>query len=108
MLRLPRTFAAALLCVCALSRPCAGAAAAVAASPAEARAAHAFEEARKQGPPSLHAFLYRMPKGADLHMHLTGAVYAETWIREAGEDGDCVSQAKMAIDDQHHVPDCAP
>ena len=29
-------------------------------------------------PLALHDFLKRMPKGADLHNHLDGAVYAET------------------------------
>lgn len=75
-------------------------------APAEARAAHAFESARKEGPPALRAFLYRMPKGADLHMHLSGSVYAETFIREAGEDGDCVNDALLQIDSDHHVPEC--
>lgn len=56
----------------------------------EAKAARAFEEARKQGPLALRAFLYRMPKGADLHSHLSGAIYAETFIRDAGEDHLCV------------------
>ena len=37
-----------------------------AVSSAEARTARAFDEARKEGPPALRAFLYRMPKGADL------------------------------------------
>jgi adenosine deaminase len=32
-----------------------------------------------------------MPKGADLHMHLSGAVYAETFLREAQEDHLCVN-----------------
>jgi adenosine deaminase len=77
------------------------------ASPAsELRAAHAFTEARREGPAALHAFLYRMPKGADLHMHLSGAVYAETFLREAGEDQDCVDAAQLSIDDCHHTPNC--
>lgn len=75
-------------------------------SPAEVRAARAFEAARKDGPLALRAFLYRMPKGADLHMHLTGAVYAETFLREAGEDGICVNPAQLTMDDAHHSPDC--
>lgn len=75
------------------------------ASP-EARTARAFLEARHEGPPALYAFFYRMPKGADLHMHLTGAVYAETWIREAAEDNECVSAAQLRFDDDHHPPDC--
>jgi len=59
-------------------------------SPSEARAARAYEAARHAGPLALHAFLQEFPKGADLHVHLSGAVYAETFIRDAGEDGVCV------------------
>lgn len=73
---------------------------------AEARAARAFEAARKEGPAALRPFLYRMPKGADLHMHLSGAVYAETFIREAGQDGVCVNAASLSMDTEHHAPDC--
>ena len=40
--------------------------------------------------PALRAFLYRMPKGADLHVHLSGAVYAEPLIGWAAEEGLCV------------------
>jgi adenosine deaminase len=75
-------------------------------APAEARAARAFDEAHKEGPAALRAFLFRMPKGADLHMHLSGAVYAETFIREAGEDNLCVHDAKLSMDTEHHAPDC--
>ena len=76
------------------------------AAPAEARAAHAFENARKEGPLALRAFLYRMPKGADLHVHLSGAVYAETFIREAGENGICVNVAALSMDKDHRAPEC--
>jgi len=48
-----------------------------------------FAEARKN-PAELYAFLLRMPKGGDLHNHLTGAVYAETYLRAAAEDGLCI------------------
>jgi len=64
---------------------------------AEARTAHAFEEARKQGAIALRAFFYQMPKGADLHVHLTGAVYAESFLRAAAEDGLCVDTTKLAL-----------
>ncbi|MGA7522064.1 MAG: adenosine deaminase [Acidobacteriaceae bacterium] len=80
--------------------------AAPAAPPSQLRAAHAFAEARREGPAALRAFLVRMPKGADLHMHLSGAVYAETFLREAGEDHDCVNAAQLSIDDRHHAPAC--
>jgi adenosine deaminase len=32
-----------------------------------------------------------MPKGGDLHMHLSGAVYAETFLKEAAADNLCVN-----------------
>ena len=62
-----------------------------AAQNGETRAARAFERARSQGPPALYAFFYEMPKGADLHTHLAGAVYAESFIRQATEDNLCVN-----------------
>ncbi len=56
----------------------------------EARTARAFDAAKKQGPLALREFLLGMPKGADLHVHLSGAVYAESFLRAAGEDGLCI------------------
>jgi len=70
----------------------------------EARAARAYQAALHQGPPALRAFLNQFPKGADLHVHLSGAVYAETYIRDAGEDGLCVDQAALSF----AKPPCAP
>ncbi len=61
-------------------------------------AARAFAQAQKQGPLALHAFLWQMPKGADLHVHLSGAIYAETWLSEAAEDGLCVDPAALSLD----------
>ena len=60
-------------------------------TPAEVRASHALEAAKKLGAPELYAFLKPMPKGADLHMHLSGAVYAETFIAEGIKQGLCVA-----------------
>jgi adenosine deaminase len=57
---------------------------------AEARTARAYQASVQAGPPALRAFLDQFPKGADLHVHLSGAVYAETFIGEAGQDGLCV------------------
>ena len=57
---------------------------------AEARAARAYDETMRQGPLAVYAFLHPFPKGADLHVHLGGAVYAETFIRDAAEDGLCI------------------
>jgi adenosine deaminase len=63
----------------------------------EARAARAYQAAAKSGPLGLHAFLAEFPKGADLHVHLSGAVYAESFIRAAGEDGLCVDPAALSF-----------
>ena len=57
----------------------------------EARATKAFDAAKALGKPELYAFLKPMPKGGDLHMHLSGAVYAETFIAEAAKQGLCVA-----------------
>jgi adenosine deaminase len=81
-------------------------AAAARATP-EQRAAHALEAARAN-PLDLHDFLARMPKGADLHYHLTGGVYAETWIRDAAEDGLCVDLASHSFARPQIVAQSAP
>ena len=86
-----------LLIVFATSQSPAQKATAVAESGATARAAHAFDTARKQGPLALREFLVGMPKGADLHVHLSGAVYAESWIRAAAEDGLCVDTKALTF-----------
>jgi adenosine deaminase len=57
-----------------------------------------FAELRKS-PPELYAFLYKMPKGADLHNHLSGAVYAENFIEAAAERHLCVDKSLMAFVD---------
>jgi adenosine deaminase len=49
-----------------------------------------FEAARTDHT-DLRAFLGRMPKGGDLHVHLSGAVYAERFIAWAAQEGLCVS-----------------
>jgi adenosine deaminase len=66
-------------------------------SESEARTARALLSYEVQGPLELHAFLEGFPKGADLHVHLSGAVYAETLIRDAGEDGLCVDTVKLSF-----------
>jgi adenosine deaminase len=63
----------------------------------EARAARAFEDARRQGPLALYAFMRDMPKGADLHTHLAGAVYAESFIAQAVENNLCVNSKTLAL-----------
>jgi adenosine deaminase len=68
----------------------------VVASGAEARTTRVFNAA-KSSPVALHAFLERMPKGADLHMHLSGAIYAETFLRDARADQLCVDPSALAF-----------
>jgi adenosine deaminase len=63
----------------------------------ETRAARALEQARQQGSLALYAFFEYMPKGADLHTHLAGAVYAETFIREAASDNLCVNSKTLVF-----------
>jgi adenosine deaminase len=70
----------------------------------EARAARAYQAAAHDGPLALRAFLDQFPKGADLHIHLSGAVYAESFIRDAGEDGLCVDPVALSF----AKPPCAP
>ncbi len=62
----------------------------------EQRTTRAYEAARAN-PLELEAFLAQMPKGSDLHYHLAGGIYAETWIRDAAEDGLCVDVASHAF-----------
>jgi len=45
-----------------------------------------FEEIKRAATPAqLYAFLYEMPKGGDLHSHLSGSVLADWWLA-AGTD----------------------
>ena len=73
----------------------------------EQRAARAYEAARAN-PLELRAFLVRMPKGAELHYHLTGGIYAETFIREAAEDGLCVDLASLSFTKPNATAQSAP
>jgi hypothetical protein len=66
------------------------------ASSASLRLEQRFAELRKN-PPELYAFLLKMPKGADLHNHFSGAVYAESYLRAAAQDGLCVDSKTFAI-----------
>ena len=65
-------------------------------SPSEKLAERAFRIARNS-PLALNAFVERMPKGGDLHMHLSGAIYAETFIRDAVADHLCVNPKLLAL-----------
>lgn len=64
--------------------------------PSEQRTATYFESIRKS-PPKQLAFLLKMPKGADLHNHLSGSIYAERYIEWAAEKGLCVNTSTMTL-----------
>ena len=66
------------------------------AASAEQKTARYFESVRNQ-PLLLHAFLQQMPKGGDLHNHLSGAVYAESFVKWAAQDGLCVDRNALAV-----------
>src|ERR1700737_3040938 len=60
------------------------------ADPASERAASAYLDGIRSTPPALRRFMQDLPKGADLHNHASGAVYAERLIDWAASDGLCV------------------
>jgi hypothetical protein len=37
-----------------------------------------------------------VPKGADLHQHLSGSVYAETMLEWGRADGNCINNTSLA------------
>ncbi|GBQ12039.1 adenosine deaminase [Komagataeibacter rhaeticus] len=49
----------------------------------------------------LEVFMHDFPKGADLHNHLVGAIYAENTLRWAAQDGLCVDLDHKAIKSEH-------
>lgn len=63
---------------------------------AEQRTARHMENIRSRLP-ELLLFLRDMPKGGDLHNHLSGSVYAESYIRYAAEDGLCVDRKSSTL-----------
>lgn len=48
-------------------------------------------------PPRLRVFLQAMPKGADLHNHGGGSIYAEDFLRWAAKDGLCIATDSARI-----------
>ena len=61
----------------------------------------------KASPAVLQAFLRAMPKGGDLHSHLSGAVYAESYVQWAIEDGLCVHRERLVLLDCPATPEAA-
>lgn len=69
----------------------------------EGATARVFERARASTA-ALSAFLRAMPKGADLHTHLSGAASTENLIRWGQKDGMCVRTSDATV----VVPPCLP
>ena len=65
-------------------------------SSAESRTEHYFESIQKD-PNEVLAFLREMPKGGDLHNHLVGAIYAESFIEWAAEKNLCVDSGSFYL-----------
>lgn len=74
---------------------------------AEQKAASYFESIRKS-PPKQIAFLLKMPKGADLHNHLSGSIYAERYIEWAAEKGLCINTTTMFLSVPASPSKCDP
>jgi len=76
---------------------------ALAAAPSDGQAApHAPDAAAefariRNEPAKLLAFLRAFPKGADLHNHLAGAIYAEDMLDWAAKDGLCIKPATSTL-----------
>lgn len=62
----------------------------------EEKTAKYLESVRHQ-PGLLLAFLQQMPKGGDLHVHLSGAIYAESLIDWASENALCVDRSTSKL-----------
>jgi adenosine deaminase len=74
----------------------------------EQRTARYLDSIRNQ-PSLLIEFVRQLPKGADLHNHLTGAVYAESYINFAAHNNLCVERTtlRLVVADNHPEPQAA-
>jgi hypothetical protein len=67
-----------------------------AAETPEQKTAHLMDSVKSNGP-ALYAFLKQMPKGTDLHLHLSGAAYAESYAGFAAESHLCLEVRTMTL-----------
>ncbi|GCE79142.1 adenosine deaminase [Komagataeibacter oboediens] len=74
------------------------------ASSSEDRTARIFAQLQHNHS-MLEVFMHDFPKGADLHNHLVGAIYAENTMRWAAQDGLCVDVEHKAIKPDHCAQD---
>ncbi|HWR36737.1 MAG TPA: adenosine deaminase [Clostridia bacterium] len=91
-------FAVIVICLSLLTCSLA-AAQAPAAAPVETPEQHTAKhfDSIKGQPSLLMTFLRQMPKGGDLHNHMTGAVYAESYIQWAAEANLCADRSTLAL-----------
>lgn len=68
-----------------------------------AQAAQAAPEVARMTAGELTAFTKAMPKGGELHNHISGAIFPETFLKWAVEDGLCVDLEALAF-----RPPCEP
>ncbi|WP_037660792.1 adenosine deaminase family protein [Streptomyces griseofuscus] len=91
----------------AAAQPARAAALPAAPPPRQATAAEARTDAYlrsvKDRPAALRAFFRQLPKGGDLHNHLSGAVSTDYLIELAAEDGLCIDATMTAV-----APPCGP
>lgn len=63
--------------------------------------------AAKSSPLAIRVWLHNMPKGGDLHNHIFGAIYAETWIKDAVDDHMCIDTATLTLNKSQADATCA-
>ena len=66
-----------------------------------------YFETIRHDPLALRQFLHTFPKGADLHTHLSGAVYAESYIKWAEAADMCVSVTTYVLSACDSSPDAS-
>ncbi|MGB9180823.1 MAG: hypothetical protein WCB68_16440 [Pyrinomonadaceae bacterium] len=86
----------ALVLLFSLATPAQSASRRNAGATPEQRTASYLESIRKS-PPQMLAFMLKMPKGGDLHNHLSGSIYAESYIEWAAEKNRCVNTTTMVV-----------
>jgi len=86
----------AALCAIAVLAAAANVRASAQTGNAEQQTARYLDSIR-HNPSLLRAFVRAMPKGGDLHNHLFGAVYAESFVELAAKDGLCVDRKTVSL-----------
>jgi adenosine deaminase len=77
-------------------------------APAGANAVERYLDSIRDNPSLLLDFVRRLPKGADLHIHITGTVYAESLIDFAVRDNICIDTRTMTAVPRDVQPEAAP